>query len=78
VHVTWRGRMSTPAKKEPLPDAGWYPDPFNDLRYWDGTRWTAQVGKVKLIPPMSATGVGAFWFNPQYRAPVNLQFRRGI
>src|SRR6185369_9123146 len=22
------------------------------------------VGEVKLIPPMSATGVGAFWFNP--------------
>ena len=21
-------------------------------------------GRVKLIPPKSATGIGAFWFNP--------------
>src|SRR6476646_655153 len=26
--------------------------------------WPSAVGEVKLIPPKSATGVGAFWFNP--------------
>ena len=30
----------------------------------------SDVGEVKLIPPMSATGVGAFWLQSQYRAQI--------
>ncbi len=50
--------MSDPTSPsvEPLPPAGWYPDPENPAltRYWDGAGWAAQQSTVPLpaaVPP---------------------------
>jgi hypothetical protein len=34
--------MSNPEAQAPQP-AGWYPDMNGDIRWWDGTSWTAQT-----------------------------------
>jgi hypothetical protein len=37
----------------PSPPAGWYPDPKlpSQLRYWDGTTWTAHTAPAAMPPP---------------------------
>jgi hypothetical protein len=45
----------------PTPPAGWYTDPQSpaQLRFWDGTNWTAQTSPA-AAPPMQAPG-GQGW-----------------
>ncbi|MCU1346787.1 MAG: hypothetical protein JWL70_3053 [Acidimicrobiia bacterium] len=41
----------------PIRLAGWYPDPRgrHDVRYWDGSRWTFNVGSVDHPNPSGST-----------------------
>jgi uncharacterized protein DUF3761/uncharacterized protein DUF2510 len=35
---------------QPRPDAGWYPDGHGQLRYWNGTAWTASSPAATPVP----------------------------
>jgi hypothetical protein len=52
-----RGNGMTGGPSVPATSPGWYPDPSDALktRYWDGVRWTDQVGEALAVPSTPAT-----------------------